>query len=75
MRLLTHPRYRAGYDFLLLALRLSGEVPTANWASGGPPLRTPARSNAIAMLLPDPSSEKTPQTQERSQQAVQPAEM
>jgi len=54
--LLTHPRYRAGYDFLLLRCA-SGELPTelGEWWTTFADASTEERQ---AMLLPDPSPKK-----------------
>ena len=62
--LLTHPRFRAGYDFMLLRAE-SGEVPTelANWWTRFQDAETEERN---AMLIPDAAPKKRPRRRRRS---------
>ncbi len=61
--LLTHPRFRAGYDFMLLRAE-SGEVPMelANWWTRFQDAETEERN---AMLVPDTTPKKRPRRRRR----------
>jgi poly(A) polymerase len=65
--LLTHPRYRAGYDFLLLRCE-SGEVPMAlgEWWTTFADASTEQRT---AMLLPDTAPKKRRKRKKKPQVA------
>jgi poly(A) polymerase len=69
--LLTHPRYRAGYDFLLLRCA-SGELPDelGEWWTTFADASTEERQ---AMLLPDPSPKK--RRKRKKKPVAKPAEM
>jgi poly(A) polymerase len=62
--LLTHPRFRAGYDFTLLRAE-SGEVPTelANWWTRFQDAEMEERN---AMLVPDAAPKKRPRRRRKS---------
>ena len=62
--LLTHPRFRAGYDFMLLRAE-SGEVPMelANWWTRFQDAELEERN---AMLIPDTAPKKRPRRRRRS---------
>jgi poly(A) polymerase len=62
--LLTHPRFRAGYDFALLRAE-SGEVPMelANWWTRFQDAETEERN---AMLIPDTAPRKRPRRRRKS---------
>lgn len=62
--LLTHPRFRAGYDFTLLRAE-SGEVPMelANWWTRFQDAETEERN---AMLIPDTAPRKRPRRRRKS---------
>ena len=62
--LLTHPRFRAGYDFMLLRAE-SGEVPMelANWWTRFQDAETEERN---AMLIPDAAPKKRPRRRRKS---------
>jgi len=62
--LLTHPRFRAGYDFTLLRAE-SGEVPMelANWWTRFQDAETEERN---AMLIPDTAPKKRPRRRRKS---------
>jgi poly(A) polymerase len=70
--LLTHPRFRAGYDFMLLRAE-SGEVPMdlANWWTRFQDAETEERN---AMLVPDSAPKKRPRRRRRSKTAAVPGE-
>jgi len=71
--LLTHPRFRAGYDFMLLRAE-SGEVPMelANWWTRFQDAEMEERN---AMLIPETAAKKRPRRRRKSkpQDAPQPA--
>ncbi|TAK65527.1 MAG: polynucleotide adenylyltransferase PcnB [Betaproteobacteria bacterium] len=62
--LLTHPRFRAGYDFMLLRAE-SGEAPMelANWWARFQDAELEERN---AMLIPDSAAKKRPRRRRRS---------
>ncbi len=68
--LLTHPRFRAGYDFMLLRAE-SGEVPMdlANWWTRFQDAELEERN---AMLIPDAAPKKRPRRRRKSKAADTP---
>jgi poly(A) polymerase len=62
--LLTHPRFRAGYDFMLLRAE-SGEVPMdlANWWTR---FQNAEMEERNAMLIPDAAPKKRPRRRRKS---------
>ena len=70
--LLSHPRFRSGYDFMLLRAE-SGEVPMelANWWTRFQDAETEERN---AMLIPDTAPKKRPRRRRRSRAESEPGE-